>query len=65
MSLSARYVTQSSVYTSPLKGPLTDRAIERYRKSGYYGGTTIRQQAKRKKRSAVRKLKQLEQLYAL
>lgn len=38
MDESARYVTQSGFYKSAMVlGPLTDRAIERYRKKGFYG----------------------------
>lgn len=31
------YVTQSSVYTNQYCGPLTDKAIEKWQKKGYYG----------------------------
>ena len=54
MSLSARYVTQSGVYSSPKLGPLTDRRIKHYEKLGYYGEAAKkraleRQELKRKK----------------
>lgn len=51
MSLSARYVTQSNVYGTGFCGPLTDKKINKYRREGYYGGSTVRQDAKKKTRS--------------
>lgn len=41
MSLSARYVTQSSIYDCPRLGPLTNKRIAKYQKQGYYGGGII------------------------
>lgn len=51
MSLSARYVTQTSVYGTGYCGPLTDKKIAKYQKQGYYGGSTVRQDSKKKARS--------------
>lgn len=55
MQPSARYTTQSGVYTSMNTGPLTDRAIARYRKLGYYGHDGILFKAKEKARRKVAK----------
>lgn len=51
MDIKARYVTQSSVYGTGYCGPLTDKKIAKYQKQGYYGGSTVRQDAKKKTRS--------------
>ncbi len=51
MRLSARYVTQTSIYESPFLGPLTDRKIVKYIKLGYYGEQAkLRQEAKEKQK---------------
>lgn len=39
MSTSAHYVTQSSIYDSPVLGPLTNRRINEYKKQGRYAGS--------------------------
>lgn len=61
MSRSARYVTQQSVFATPYTGPLTDRAIERYRKAGYYDGIKRderkEQRAKKAKSKSAKKSK--------
>jgi len=54
MSLSAHYVTQSSLFTSPMKGRLTDRRIRHYEKLGYYGQQAklraeVKEKAKKRK----------------
>lgn len=51
MSNSARYVTQSSIWSNPTLGNLTDRKIAKYQKSGRIGTTDfIRQTDKIKRR---------------
>ena len=50
MSTSAHYVTQSSMWGTHVLGRLTSRKINEYRRQGYYGGTTIRQDAAAAKR---------------
>lgn len=37
MDSTARYVTQSRVWSSPFTGKLTDAKIRRYMRRGYYG----------------------------
>ena len=56
MSLKAHYVTQQSVYTSPLLGPLTNRRIKHYQKLGYFSQSAIveRKEQRQKKQSKKR-----------
>jgi len=57
MSLSAHYVTQSSVYSSPYTGRLTDRRIRHYEKLGYYGKVAKEERREeRKKRLSKKKV---------
>ena len=55
MNPSARYTTQSGIYTSMFTGPLTDRAIARYRKKGFYGKDGILFQSNEKARCKAAK----------
>jgi hypothetical protein len=41
MDPGVHYVTQSALFTSPLKGPLTDRRIAYYQRRGWYSGGHI------------------------
>jgi UDP-N-acetyl-D-mannosaminuronic acid transferase (WecB/TagA/CpsF family) len=53
MSLSAHYVTQTSVFGTAYCGPLTDRKIRRYQKLGLLGGqSTVLRKAVRKRKAA-------------
>ena len=47
MQASAHYVTQSSIYDCPKLGRLTDRAIARYRKLGFYSTGFIEERKER------------------
>ena len=63
MSISAHYVTQSSIYDCPKLGLLTDRRIEQYRKRGFYSTGFIeerreKQQQQQHKGKSARKLAQ-------
>lgn len=65
MKRSARYVTQSSVYDSPLLGVLTDRRIAHYEKLGYYGEAAKRRALEREKKGErTKKRKILEEFLA-
>lgn len=62
MSPTARYVTQSSIYTSPFTGPLTDRKIAKYQKADYFsGGIVIRDMKTRARQSNIGKTKEQKQ----
>lgn len=50
MSPSAHYVTQSHIWGTIFRGPLTDRRIKHYQEHGYYGAQAVRQQSKRRQR---------------
>lgn len=52
MSPTARYVTQSSIFSTQLGKPLTDRRIAQLQRQGYYSGGIIRrtERAKQKKK---------------
>lgn len=45
---SARYVTQSSIYDCPKLGRLTNRAIEKYKKLGYYSNGFVEERKERR-----------------
>lgn len=64
MSLSARYVTQSSVYSSPFTGPLTDRRIAYYQKRGYFSKSSIVDRTIQRKVAATRRRLTKEQVFA-
>jgi len=60
MSQSARYVTQSSIYSSPMLGRLTDRRIAKYQKQGYFsGGIVIREMKQKAKKLTLTQPKQV------
>lgn len=64
MSPFAHYVTQSSVYSSPFTGALTDRRIRHYQKLDYYKtNTTAERVTERKVKAAKRRLSK-EQVFA-
>lgn len=48
---SARYVTQSSIYDCPKLGRLTNRAIEKYKKLGYYSNGFIDKEERKERRA--------------
>lgn len=54
MSLAAHYVTQSSIYSCPMLGALTDRKIAKYQKQGFYTGVKV---AERKEQRAKKQKK--------
>ena len=65
MSTSAHYVTQSSIYSCPKLGRLTDRAIARYRKLGFYSTGFIeehRERQNQKEKHKANKGKSRQQL---
>jgi hypothetical protein len=56
MSPAARYVGQGHIYDNQTFGPLTDKRIERYIESGYYGNSArLRLLEKRKYRAAAKR----------
>ena len=61
MDPSAHYVTQQGFYRGAMvTGPLTDRAIARYAKKGYYSsGMVEERKAQRAKRSPRAKVKKI------
>lgn len=61
MSLSAHYVTQSSVYSSPMLGPLTDRRIKKYQAQGFY--EPVKKEERKRKRMSKRLTK--EKVFAM
>jgi hypothetical protein len=52
MHQAAHYVTQSSIYDCPKLGRLTDRAIAKYKKLGFYSTGFIEERHERQKRKA-------------
>ena len=53
MSPSANYVTQSSIYDCPMLGRLTNRAINKYKKAGFYASNTTTERAEQRKKKST------------